>query len=99
MQSYQADEFSRLDAFVKKGPGLLAFGAHGNAFTVHVKRPFRETIALYNEQDAGFHVGDLVRLETERVDGSCVSNYCWFRPRFGLGFAGICGQSACTCDI
>jgi hypothetical protein len=45
-----------------------------------------------NKQDAGFHVGELVRLEAERVYGRCVSNCCWFRLRFGFGF-GICGQS------
>ena len=98
MRSYQADEFSRLDVFVKKITGLLAIGAHGNAFTVHVKIPFRENIALLNKQDAGFHVGELVRLEAERVYGRCVSNCCWFRLRFGFGF-GICGQSAYTCDM
>jgi hypothetical protein len=99
MQPYQADVFSRLHACVKKVPGLLAIGAHGTAFTVHVKSPFRETNALFNEQDVRFHVGVLVSLEAKRVDGSCVSNCCWCHPRFGCGFADICGQGACTCDI
>ena len=67
--------------------------------TISSSKCFLNDIALFNEQDARFHVGVLVRLEAERVDGSCVSNCCWCKPGLGFGFAGICEQGACTCDI
>jgi hypothetical protein len=81
-----ADEFSRLDAFVKKITGLLAIDAHGNAFTVQVKIPFRENIALLNKQDARLHVGELVRVSRPSVS---TVDACRTAAGFGLDLASV----------